>query len=166
MTVRPLNPYALGEKLRLRSREIFQRDVRAFQHSVLCAALGAMLAFVGLMCAMLPWAPAFRQFLHNQIGGDLAECLFGASLPLAASPPIILFFIWMSRRTTQDSISCVSCRHFFISNPTLKTVLDTGRCPKCGAEQFMAAVTTAPGMGEQAYAPELVSNGEPSPPPQ
>lgn len=141
----------VGAQLPLRSRDTFERDYRAFQRTTLIAALGAMLTFFGLMFAMLPFAPTLRQFFRNQIGGALGESLLGASLPLAASPPVLLFFVWMAWRT-HDSIACIACGHSFASHTSINELRNTGRCPTCGVQQFTGAPTTKTVVGEQAYA--------------
>ena len=128
--------YAHGKPAVSQTLNTFVREFRAFQRGVLFGGIGAAIAFVGLIYSILPLAPAFRQFFRGQIGGNLGECLLGASLPLAASPPVLLYFVWLCKRSNRPALKCVSCNHSFASHPRFVQVSNTGRCPACDAVQF------------------------------
>lgn len=101
--------------------------------------IGATIASVGIIVALIPVAPEFQQFFRNRIGDILGEWLLGASLPLAASPPVILFYVWIHNRTKQLELWCHQCNHFFNTSSIFERVSDSGLCPACGTQQFCDA---------------------------
>ena len=98
-----------------------------------------MIAFVGILVALIPLAPEFQHFFRNRIGGNWGEGLLGASFPLAASPPVILFYVWIHKRTKQLELRCHQCKHFFNTYSIFERVRDSGLCPACGTQQFCDA---------------------------
>ena len=128
-----------GIPLQLRTHANFVEAFQVFRRCTLYGVIGATIASVGIMVALIPVAPEFRYFFRNRIGGNWGEGLLGAFFPLAASPPAILFFVWIHKRTKQLELRCNQCNHLFNTYSVFERVRDSGLCPACGTQQFCDA---------------------------
>ncbi len=125
--------------MRLRTHTNFVAAFHVFRRCTLYGIVGATISTVGIMVTLLPIAPELRHFFCNRIGSTLGEVLLGASLPLAASPPVILFFVWIHKRAKQLELRCHQCSHFFNTYSIFEVVRNSGLCPACGTQQFCDA---------------------------
>lgn len=118
-------------------RESFTQSFRSLQRGALLGGLVAVVTSLGMMLALFPAAEAIRNFFRTQIGGNLGELLLGISFPMMASPPILILVVWIWRRCKDPNLLCDECGYSFASATIFKRMLETSRCPKCDAEQFL-----------------------------